>query len=97
MSDALRIVFAGTPDFSVPPLKALLQSKHEVVAVYTQPDRPAGRGRKLAFSPVKEAAVEVAIPVEQPLNFKEASTVDVLAAYQADLMIVVAMKYDIVL
>ena len=56
MTEPARIVFAGTPDFSVPPLRALLASPHPVVAVYTQPDRPAGRGRKLAPSPVKEVA-----------------------------------------
>jgi len=62
MPEPLRIVFAGTPDFSVPPLKALLDSGHEVVAVYTQPDRPAGRGRKLTPSPVKQLALERGIP-----------------------------------
>jgi len=90
MSNTLRIIFAGTPDFSVPPLRALLSSEHQVVAVYTQPDRPAGRGRKLTPSPVKEVALEAGIPVEQPLNFKDPADVQRLAGYQADLMVVVA-------
>lgn len=86
----LRIIFAGTPEFSVPPLRALLQSEHQVVAVYTQPDRPAGRGRKLAYSPVKEVALEYDLPVYQPLNFKDPADVAQLAALKADLMVVVA-------
>jgi len=86
----LRIVFAGTPDFSVPPLKALLASDHQVVAVYTQPDRPAGRGRKLAASPVKRLAVERGVPVFQPDNFKAEEDVNQLSALQADIMVVVA-------
>lgn len=90
MTTPLRIIFAGTPDFSVPPLRALIESEHEVVAVYTQPDRPAGRGRKVALSPVKEVAVNAGIPVEQPLNFKEQADIDQLVSYQADIMVVVA-------
>lgn len=90
MTSPLRILFAGTPDFSVPPLRALLKSGHQVVAVYTQPDRPAGRGRKLTPSPVKEVALEAGLPVEQPLNFKDAADVARLAGYRADLMVVVA-------
>ena len=61
-----------------------------MVAVYTQPDRPAGRGRKLQHSPVKEIAIQQNIPVEQPLNFKESSEQEILANYQADIMVVVA-------
>lgn len=91
MSDCcLRIVFAGTPDFAVPSLQALLASRHEVVAVYSQPDRPAGRGRKLQFSPVKQVAVDAGVPVEQPLSLKSEEAQSVLSAYQADLMVVVA-------
>lgn len=90
MTSPLRILFAGTPDFSVPPLRALIKSPHEVVGVYTQPDRPAGRGRKLAPSPVKEVALEAGIPVEQPENFKNPADVAHLAGYHADLMVVVA-------
>lgn len=90
MTDSKRIIFAGTPDFSVPPLRALLASPHRVVAVYTQPDRPAGRGRKLSPSPVKEVAVDAGIPVYQPVNFKDPADVAALDALDADLMVVVA-------
>lgn len=90
MSTPLKIVFAGTPEFSVPPLKALLESPHQVVAVYTQPDRPAGRGRKLTPSPVKEAAVAAGIPVFQPANFKAEADRQALEQLGADLMVVVA-------
>ena len=90
MTTSLRIVFAGTPDFSVPPLRALLGSSHEVVAIYTQPDRPAGRGRKLVASSVKEVALEVGVPVEQPVNFRDPGSVAALTAYRPDLMVVVA-------
>lgn len=90
MSTAQRLVFAGTPDFSVPPLRALLESEHQLVAVYTQPDRPAGRGRKLSPSPVKEVAIDAGVPVHQPPNFKDPAAVEELAALRPDLMIVVA-------
>ncbi|WP_431634880.1 methionyl-tRNA formyltransferase [Dyella sp. KULCS107] len=85
----LRIVFAGTPEFSVPCLAACRASGAEVVAVYTQPDRPAGRGRKLTPSPVKQAALEAHIPVEQPESLKDPAR-NRLAAYAPDLMVVVA-------
>ena len=90
MPEKLRIVFAGTPDFSVPPLKALLDSGHELLAVYTQPDRPAGRGRKLTPSPVKSVALEQGIPVHQPASLRDPAAVAGLAALEPDLMIVVA-------
>jgi methionyl-tRNA formyltransferase len=86
----MRIIFAGTPEFAAQTLAALLNTEHTICAVYTQPDRPAGRGRKLTASPVKNIALEHNIPVEQPLNFKEQATREKLATYQADLMIVVA-------
>jgi methionyl-tRNA formyltransferase len=86
----LRVVFAGTPEFSVPCLEACRASGAEVVAVYTQPDRPAGRGRKLTPSPVKQAAVAAGIPVEQPEALKSSAIQATLAAYQPDLMVVVA-------
>jgi len=86
----LRIVFAGTPDFSVAPLEALVASPHEVVAVYTQPDRPAGRGRKLVPGPVKQKAQDFGIPVIQPTSFREEGAIDGLATLQPDLMVVVA-------
>jgi methionyl-tRNA formyltransferase len=86
----MRIIFAGTPDFSVPPLHALLASEHQVVAVYTQPDRPSGRGRKLTQSPVKQVALEYELPVFQPLNFKSEGDLTQLGSFGADLMVVVA-------
>jgi len=86
----MRIIFAGTPAFAAETLAALLASEHDICAVYSQPDRPAGRGRKLTESPVKQLALEHGIPVEQPLNFKQESNIQTLADYQADLMIVVA-------
>ena len=86
----MRLVFAGTPEFSVPCLEACRASGADVVAVYTQPDRPAGRGRKLTPSPVKEAALAAGIAVEQPESLKPAEVQQALAAYRADLMIVVA-------
>ncbi|WP_445145278.1 methionyl-tRNA formyltransferase [Dyella sp. Tek66A03] len=85
-----RIVFAGTPDFSVPCFEACRASGAEVVAVYTQPDRPAGRGRKLTPSPVKQAALAADIPVEQPESLKSVEIQATLSAYKADLMVVVA-------
>jgi methionyl-tRNA formyltransferase len=90
MSDSLRIVFAGTPEFAAEHLKALLASQHEIVAVYTQPDRPAGRGQKLAPSPVKQLAVEHGIPVYQPASLRNEEAQAELAALKPDLMVVVA-------
>jgi methionyl-tRNA formyltransferase len=91
----MNIIFAGTPDFSVPTLKSLINSRHTICAIYTQPDRPAGRGRKIQLSPVKQCALDAAIPVEQPLNFKTADSINTLASYKPDLIIVVA--YGIIL
>lgn len=90
MSQSLRIIFAGTPDFSVAPLKALLDSEHQVVAVYTQPDRPAGRGQKLTASPVKQVALEYNLPVYQPLSLRDETAQAELATLHADIMVVVA-------
>ena len=90
MSKPLNIVFAGTPDFALPPLRMLLASQHKVIAVYTQPDRPAGRGRKLLPSPVKRLALEQGIQVRQPKNFKQAADLAELSALATDLMVVVA-------
>jgi methionyl-tRNA formyltransferase len=90
MSQGLRIIFAGTPEFAAEHLKILLGSRHEVIAVYSQPDRPAGRGKKLTASPVKELALANHIPVYQPLNFKTPESISELAALNADLMVVVA-------
>lgn len=86
----MRIIFAGTPDFAVPALQMLLESEHEVVAVYAQPDRPAGRGRKCQPGPVKSLAVSAGIPVFQPVNLKQEADIAQLKALNADLMVVVA-------
>ena len=90
MSQSLRIVFAGTPDFAARHLAALLSSEHDVIAVYSQPDRPAGRGKKLTASPVKMLALEHDIPVYQPVNFKSDEAKQELADLNADIMVVVA-------
>ena len=90
MTQPLNIIFAGTPEISVLPLAALLESEHQVVAVHTQPDRPAGRGRKLTASPVKQLALEHSVPVFQPKNFREEVDLQQLEELKADLMVVVA-------
>ncbi|UJF19357.1 methionyl-tRNA formyltransferase [Vibrio sp. SS-MA-C1-2] len=90
MSKSLRIVFAGTPDFAARHLAALLSSQHEIIAVYTQPDRPAGRGKKLTASPVKSLALEHDIPVYQPASLRNQEAQQQLAELNADLMVVVA-------
>jgi len=86
----MKIVFAGTPEFALPVLQVLLDSSHEVVAVYTRPDRPSGRGQRLTESPVKRLASGLAIPVCQPATFRDNGVQAALAAFRADLMIVVA-------
>lgn len=90
MSKALNIIFAGTPDFAAQHLTALINSPHNVVAVYCPPDKPAGRGKKLAACVTKNLALENNITVEQPKNFKEAIDQEKLASYNADIMVVVA-------
>ncbi len=89
-SNPLRIVFAGTPEFAVPCLDAVLASGQNCVGVYTQPDRPSGRGRGLAQSPVKVRALAAGIPVLQPENFKQDADRQVLRELAPDLMVVVA-------
>ena len=86
----LKLIFAGTPDFAARHLAALLSSGHEVVAVYTQPDKPAGRGQKLTASPVKELALAHDLPVYQPASLRKEEAQAELAALGADLMVVVA-------
>jgi methionyl-tRNA formyltransferase len=86
----LRIIFAGTPDFAARHLDALLTSEHEVVGVFTQPDRPAGRGNKLTPSPVKTLALEHGIPVFQPKSLRPAESQQLVAELNADVMVVVA-------
>ena len=90
MTEPLRIVFAGTPEFAAEHLKALLDSPYEIVAVYTQPDRPAGRGQKLMPSPVKQLALEHHIPVMQPPTLRAPEAQAELAALKPDLLVVVA-------
>jgi methionyl-tRNA formyltransferase len=90
MQKPARIIFAGSPDFAVPPMLALIASPHKVVAVLTQPDRPAGRGRKLTSSAVKLAATEAGLPVLQPQTLGEVSVQQELARLKPDLMVVVA-------
>jgi len=86
----LRLVFAGTPDFAATALKSLLQTDHQVVAVYSQPDRPSGRGRKLVPGPVKQVALSAGIPVFQPRTLKTTEAQEELRALNADVMIVAA-------
>jgi methionyl-tRNA formyltransferase len=86
----LNIVFAGTPEFGLPCLDALLNSEHTIKAIYTQPDRPSGRGRTIQASAVKQWALAHSIPVYQPLNFKDFATREELAALKPDVLVVIA-------
>lgn len=86
----MNIIFAGTPDFAIPCLQALIESEHKLVAVYTQPDRPAGRGLTLQMSPVKQVALAHQIPIFQPESLRDTAELDMLKAFNADLMVVVA-------
>ena len=86
----LNIVFAGTPEFGLPCLDALWNSTHRLLAVYTQPDKPAGRGQMMQFSPVKQWGLEHQLPVYQPLNFKDKQTIDELAGLKPDVIVVIA-------
>ncbi len=86
----MKLIFAGTPEFALPSLQALLSSSHKICAVYTQPDRPAGRGRKLLMSPVKKLALENKLLVCQPISLRNANEQKKLATFHSDLMVVVA-------
>lgn len=90
MMKPLNIIFAGTPDFAAQHLQALLHSQHNVIAVYTQPDKPAGRGKKLQASPVKQLAEQYHIPVYQPKSLRKEEAQAELQALNADVMVVVA-------
>lgn len=90
MSRSLRLVFAGTPEFAAVHLQALIDAGYPIAAVYTQPDRPAGRGQKLAMSPVKQLALAHGIPVEQPPTLRDPAAQATLAALEPDLLVVVA-------
>lgn len=86
----MKIVFMGTPDYSVPTLQALIDSEHEVLAVYTKPDMPRGRGKVLEFTPIKALALEHQIPVYQPKNFKSEEAVKEFTDLGADIAVVIA-------
>ena len=86
----MKIIFMGTPDFSVGTLEALIEAGHEVVLAVTQPDKPKGRGGKMQYTPVKEAAVAHGIPVFQPVKIREPEAVEELRKYNADIMVVIA-------
>ena len=88
----MRIIFFGTPHFAVPSLEILLENKKNVVAVVTAPDKPAGRGRKLTASPIKECALKYNVPVLQPVNMKSPEFIETLRTFEADLQIVVAFR-----
>ena len=84
------MLFMGTPEFAVPPLEKLVQEQRPPVAVYTQPDKPGGRGRSLIISPVKMAALRLVLPVVQPDSLKESETVAQLAGFQPEVIVVAA-------
>ena len=88
----LRIIYMGTPEFAVAPLRALVENGYNIVAVITMPDKPAGRGHKLQYSPVKEYALQAGLPVLQPEKLKDEGFVEELRSYKADLQIVVAFR-----
>jgi len=90
MPAGLSIVFAGTPAFAVPALEAIAASRHRVRAVFTQPDRRSGRGLKVEPGPVKQAAIDRGLPVEQPATFRDPDAVALLAGYEPDVLVVVA-------
>ena len=86
----MKIVYMGTPDFAVEALEALVSSKHEVIAVFTQPDKPKGRGKAMQFTPVKEVAVRENIPVYQPQKIRDPEVVEQIRALVPDVLVVVA-------
>jgi methionyl-tRNA formyltransferase len=90
MIHRLRIAYAGTPEFAVPALDALHAGGHEIIAVYTQPDRPAGRGQSVTAGPVKRRAIELGLPIEQPVSLRSAEAVEKLRGFGPDLMVVAA-------
>jgi methionyl-tRNA formyltransferase len=90
MTIPARIIFAGSPEFAVPPLQTLIDSDHEIVAVLTQPDRPSGRGKKIVPGPVKQAALDAGLEILQPETLRDTEIQQALTGINADLMIVVA-------
>src|ERR1700733_7252660 len=90
MTTSFEIVFAGTPEFGLPCLEALAHSEHILRAIYTQPDRPAGRGQNVQASAVKTWALEHQIPIYQPLHFKDSASLEALMALKPDVLVVIA-------
>ncbi len=90
MPTPLKVVFAGTPDFAARHLQGLIDSPHQIAAVMSQPDRPAGRGRRLQPSPVKAVALDAELPIWQPTSLKSAESEAILSQYEADILVVVA-------
>lgn len=86
----MKVIFMGTPDFSVGTLEALIAAGHEICLVVTQPDKPKGRGKEMQYTPVKQAAVAHGIPVYQPIKIREAACIQELRKYDADIMVVIA-------
>ncbi|MBU1357073.1 MAG: methionyl-tRNA formyltransferase [Candidatus Edwardsbacteria bacterium] len=86
----MRIVFMGTPGFAVPTLEAINQKGHDILAVFTQPDRPSGRGRSIAFSPVKQKAMELGISIQQPDTLKQNQTIQAVSNLEPEIVVVVA-------
>ena len=86
----MRIIFMGTPDFSVPTLETLIRSRHEVIGVVTQPDKPKGRGKEIQMSPVKETALRYGIPVYQPVRARDEAFVEEMRGLKPDVMVVIA-------
>ena len=86
----MKIVFMGTPDFASGALEALIEAGHEITAVYTQPDKPKGRGKEVQMTPVKEVALKYDIPVYQPVRIKNAEEVALLRSIEEDIYVVAA-------
>lgn len=86
----MKVIFMGTPDFSVGTLEALIEAGHDVVLAVTQPDKPKGRGKEMQFTPVKECALKHGIPVYQPKKVREPECIEELRKYEADIMVVIA-------
>ena len=88
----MKIIFMGTPEFAVPSLKILLESKHEVVAVVTGADKERGRGQKVSYTPIKEFALQNNLPVLQPEKLKDQNFIKQLKSYEPDLFVIVAFR-----
>ncbi len=93
----MRLIFMGTPDFSVPVLESLYHAGHEILAVVTQPDKPKGRGKAILMTPVKEKALELGLTVYQPARVREPEFVEILKGLKPELMVVVAFGQILIL